>query len=117
MCAQAPLDPNEVRENRERKKLRTQNVEAPLDATEWADWTCSKKEGQVVGKQFPKMTSAHAKGLGILEVAEKVSEVDSVKQEVLRSKYKASTGKKAKCRWAPVDLIVGILAHHLEEDE
>ena len=71
----------------------------------------------MVEAQFPKMPAAQAKGLGILEIAEKVSEVDSVSIHSLRSKYKTSTGNKAKDRWARVDLIVGVLAHHLEEEE
>jgi len=100
-----------------RKKARKQSVEAPIDAAEWADWTCSKKEGQVVDAQFPKMPAAQAKGLGILTTAEKVSEADNVSSQALRSKYKTSTGDKAKDRWARVDLIVGILAHHLEQEE
>ena len=49
--------------------------------------------------------------------ADKVSEVDSVSIQALLSKYKTSTGNKAKDRWARVDLIVGVLAHHLKQEE
>ena len=53
----------------------------------------------------------------LASVAEKIAELDNVKQDKLRGKNKACTVKKAKDRWARVDLIVGILAHHLEDDE
>ena len=100
-----------------RKKPRQQNVESPIDASEWVDWSCSKKEGQLVEKAFSKMPAAQCKRLGILAIAEKIAELDNAMQDKLREKYKACTGKKAKDRRARVDLIVGIVAHYLEDEE
>jgi hypothetical protein len=55
--------------------------------------------------------------LGILDIAEKIAELDTIKRDKLREAHKTDTGKAAPERWARVDLIVGVLAHHLEDED
>ena len=68
-------------------------------------------------KAFSTMPAKQCKGLGILDIAEKIAVLDTAKRDKLRETFKSATGKAPTDRWARVDLIVGILAHHLEEDE
>ena len=100
-----------------RKKPRKQKVEAPIDPEAWADWTCSLKEGKVIEKAFSKLPAKNAKGMGILEIAEKIAELDKISSDKLKEKYKTSAGKDAKERWARVYIIAGIIASDLENED
>ena len=53
----------------------------------------------------------------ILEMAEKIADLDKTSAEKLKDQYKESAGKNAKERWARVDIIAGIIAAEVEEVE
>ena len=54
--------------------------------------------------------------MNILEMAEKIADLDKTSADKLKDQYKKSAGKAAKERWARVDTIAGIVAAELEDD-
>ena len=68
-------------------------------------------------KIFAKLPAKDGKGMSILEMAEKIADLDKTYAEKLKDQYKKSAGKAAKERWARVDIIAGIIAAEVEEVE
>ena len=71
----------------------------------------------MVEKVFPKLPAKEGKGMSILEMAEKIADLDKTSADKLKDQYKKSSGKAAKERWARVDLIAGIIAAEIEGEE
>lgn len=103
------------------KTVKKQKVVSPIDADDWQGWQASSSEATTALALFKGKTKLKKKDVeqkGILEIAEALDDEGKVgSREELQKKYRKNVGKSAPGRWSRVDLLVGLLADELDDEE
>ena len=95
-------------------KKKAQAVAPPVDVEVWKSWSCDAANAKVVAKEFQGVVAKDIKGLSLIELGEVVQERMGPKAKVV-AEYKKVLLKEPLARWAKLDMVLALLAHHCEE--